>query len=152
FLRLSGIQDAHGRAGHFPNRIEAESMKLNGYGQIEITPWENASGGKGIACPRQEACSAEFQFDRTPGRYELDVEYFDQNNGELRFRVLVNNHEVDHWSADLMLPAKKPGGDSSTRRRISGVSLSAGDTIRIEGTPDQQEPAGLDYVELLPQH
>jgi alpha-glucuronidase len=151
FLRLSGIPDAHGRAGHFPNRIEAESMKLDGYAQIEITPRENASGGKGVACARAQGCSAQFTFDRDPGTYELDVEYFDQSNGESRFRVLLNGREVDHWTADLMLPAKKPGGDSSTRHRIANLNLTRGDSIVIEGTPDKEEPAALDYVELLPQ-
>ena len=85
FLRLSGIPDAHGRAGHFPNRIESESMNLQGYAPIDIAPWENASGGKGIACMRAQPCSAEVSFDRSPGRYELDVEYFDQDNGASQF-------------------------------------------------------------------
>ena len=50
FFRESGIPDAKGRAGHFPNRIEAESMKLDGYVVKDVTPWEDASGGKAIAC------------------------------------------------------------------------------------------------------
>jgi alpha-glucuronidase len=149
FLRLSGTPDAQGRAGHFRNRIEAESMKLDGYTPIDITPWENASGGKGIACMRAQPCSAEFTFDRSPGRYELDVEYFDQNNGISQFHVFLNDREIDHWPADAVLPAKKPGGDSSTRHRIVDLKLRAGDTIRIAGTPQNEEPAALDYVELI---
>jgi alpha-glucuronidase len=152
FLRLSGIPDAHGRAGHFPNRIEAESMQLDGYVPIDITPWENASGGKGIACMRTQPCSAQFSFDRAPGNYELDVEYFDQNNGASHFRILVNDREVDHWTADAILPAKKPGADASVRRRTPNLTLHTGDVIRIEGQPDGDEPAALDYVELTAAH
>jgi alpha-glucuronidase len=48
------------------------------------------------------------------------------------------------------LPATKPGGDSSTRRRILGLALRPGDTIRIEGVPDGEEHAALDYIELYP--
>jgi alpha-glucuronidase len=152
FLRLSGIPDEHGRAGHFPNRIEAESMKLEGYMPIDVEPWENASGGKAVACtnPQAHTCSASFTLDRKAGNYELDIEYFDQNNGGSQFRVFLNDKEVDHWTADALFPAKKPGADASTRRRIPNLALRAGDKIRIQGTPDQDEPAALDYVELIP--
>jgi alpha-glucuronidase len=149
FLRLSGIPDSKGRAGHFPNRIEAESMKLDGYTPIDVTPWENASGGKGVTCLRAQPCSAQFTFDREPGRYELDIEYFDQNNGASRFRVFVNDHEIDHWNADALFPAKNPGADASARRRIPNLTLHGGETIRIEGTADGDEPAALDYVEFF---
>ena len=148
FLRTSGIPDAKGRVGNHPDRIEAESMQLNGYAAMDVTPWENASGGKGVECPRASACTASFRFDRPAGLYEMDVQYFDQNNGESKFRVLVGNLQVDEWIANDHLPATKPGGDSSTRHRISGLTLRPGDEIRIEGTPDGEERAPLDYVEL----
>jgi alpha-glucuronidase len=150
FLRLSGIPDAKGRAGSFPNRIEAENMALSGYVPVEVTPWENASGGKAIECSDAKGCSASFRVSGEPGKYEIDVEYFDQNNGKSRFRVLVNNNKVDEWAAEDCLPAKKIGGDSSTRRRIYELPLQPGDEIRLEGVPDGQEKAGLDYVEIFP--
>jgi hypothetical protein len=46
------------------------------------------------------------------------------------------------------LPAQKPGGDSSTRRRIKGLGLRPGDRIRIEGIPDGEETAALDFVSI----
>jgi alpha-glucuronidase len=148
FLNLSGIPDTHGHAGNFPDRIEAESMDLQGYVPVAVTPRENASGGKAIECTQTQGCAASFKFTRAPGWYELDVEYFDQNNGESKFRVLVNDQIVDEWLADDHLPATKIGGDSSTRRRIPGLALRPGDQIRIEGIPDRDEDAPLDYVEL----
>jgi alpha-glucuronidase len=148
FLNLSGIPDAHGRAGNFPDRIEAESMDLQGYVPVAVTPKENASSGKAIECTQARGCAASFKFTRAPGWYELDVEYFDQNNGESKFRVFVNDQMVDEWVADDHLPATKIGGDSSTRRRIPGLALRPGDQIRIEGIPDRDEHAPLDYVEL----
>ncbi|MGB9464102.1 MAG: hypothetical protein WBR10_03240, partial [Candidatus Acidiferrum sp.] len=86
--------------------------------------------------------------DGAAGRYELDVEYFDQNNGKSKFRVLVGDRLADQWVADDYLPATRPGGDSSTRRRIVGLALRPGDTIRIEGIPDGEEHAALDYIEI----
>jgi len=151
FLRLSGIADAKGRAGNFPNRTEAESMALAGYLPVDVTPRENASNGKAIECRETKGCSASIRYPGTAGKYEVDVEYFDQNNGVSRLRVFVNGRMVDQWVADDHLPAKKAGADSSTRRRIHDVELRPGDEIRIEGIPDGEEHAGLDYVEIFPE-
>ena len=151
FLRLSGIPDAKGRAGNFPNRVEAESMTLNGYVSVDVTPWENASGGRAVECRNTKGCSASFRFAGHPGANEIDVEYFDQNNGVSTVRVFVNGRKVDEWKADDHLPATKMGGDSSTRRRVHGVDLRPGDEILIEGIPDGEEHAGLDYVEIFPE-
>jgi alpha-glucuronidase len=150
FLRKSGIADAKGRAGHFPNRIEAESMQLQGYVPVDVLPWENASGGQAIECTRPQGCSASFQFTREAGHYTLDVQYFDQKNAESKFRVFVGDRLVDQWVANEQLPATKIGGDSSTRRRITGLVFQPGDKIRIEGIPDRDEHAALDYIELEP--
>ena len=148
FLRTSGIPDARGRAGNYPERVEAEAMQMKGYTPIDVTPLENASGGKGIECVSASGCTASFGFDRAAGNYEMDVQYFDQNNGESKFRIFVGDRKVDEWVAGDHLPATRPGGDSSTRRRISGLTLHPGDVIRIEGIPDGEEHAPVDYVEL----
>ena len=87
FQKLSGIVDAANRVGRYPDRIESEAMQLQGYASVDIIPWENASGGKGIECPVSQGCIAGFRFDRAAGWYDMDVEYYDQNNGESRFRV-----------------------------------------------------------------
>jgi alpha-glucuronidase len=150
FLRESGIADAQGRAGHFPNRIEAESMELKGYSPIDVTPWEDASGGKAVECDVAGGwCTAGFEFNRPAGWYELDVEYFDQNNGQAKYRVLVDDQVVDQWTADNTLPNSKVGADTSTRRRIPDLALRPGDQIRIEGLSDSGEHAAFDYVEIL---
>jgi alpha-glucuronidase len=123
-------------------------MQLTGYKAMDVIPWENASGGKGIECVKSSACTASFRFDGTAGIYEMDVQYFDQNNGESTFRVFIGTQQVDEWVASDHLPATKPGGDSSTRHRIPGLALRSGDEIRIEGIPNGEERAPLDYVEL----
>jgi alpha-glucuronidase len=150
FLRTSGIPDAKGRVGNYPGRIEAEAMELQGYMPVDVVPWENASGGQAIECPRQHGCTASFPFAGAAGSYEIDIQYFDQNNGESWFRVSVGDHAVDEWVANDYLPAAKIGGDSSTRRRITGLTLRPDDVIRIEGIPDREEHAPLDYIEIHP--
>ena len=149
FLQISGIPDKFGRVGHYPGRVEAEAMQLEGYAPFEVVPRETASGGKAVECaPPKEKCMASFPFKGAIGRYELDIEYFDQNNGKSKFRVLVGNKAVDEWVADDHLPATRPNGDSSTRRCIASLALRPGDIIHIEGVPDGEEHAALDYIEI----
>jgi alpha-glucuronidase len=153
FERISGIPDAQGRVGNYPGRIEAEEMKLEGYVPVDVKPWEDASGGKAIECPAPNTeCATSFQFAGAPGRYELDVEYFDQRNGISRFDVYAGKKRVAEWRADAQLPANIPNGDTSTRYRIPGLNLKPGEEIRIEGYPNEGERAALDYVEILPMH
>ncbi|HEY1801075.1 MAG TPA: alpha-glucuronidase family glycosyl hydrolase [Terriglobales bacterium] len=147
FARESGIPDAKGRVWHYPDRVEAENMQLDGYGTVDITPWENASGGKGVECgaPR---CTASFKFDRPAGWYEVDVQYFDMPTGEAKFRMYVDDQLVNEWVADNHLPARGLGGDASTRRWVTGLALRPGDTVRIEGVPDGGDHAALDYATI----
>ncbi|HEY6291938.1 MAG TPA: alpha-glucuronidase family glycosyl hydrolase [Terriglobia bacterium] len=149
FLRESGIPDAQGRAGHFPNRVEAESMKLTGYQVVDVTPWETASGGKAVECrSATQRCMVSFHYQGAAGWRDLNVQYFDQNNGASLFRIFVGDQLVDEWVADRHLPSGKPDGSSSTRRRVTSVALRPNDEIRIEGQADGEEYAPLDYVEI----
>lgn len=149
FLRESGIPDEKGRAGHFPHRTEAESMKLEGYTVEPVTPWEDASDGKAIEClPPQHACTAEFVYNGTAETADLIVQYFDTNNGGAQFKVFLNQQQIDEWSADAHLPANIPNGDTSTRRIIKGLALRPRDAIRIEGTRGGEDGTALDYVEI----
>ncbi len=151
FLKTSGIPDDQGRAGHFPGRVEAESMTLDGYQVIDVDPWESASGGKAVECiTGSAACSAQTKFDGKPGKYDIDVQYFDQNSGVAKFAFYVNNRQISSWIANDNLPGNKMNGSSSVRHRIAGVSLKPGDTMRIEGTADGGDHAALDYIELRP--
>ena len=115
FFRTSGIPDSQGRVGNHPDRIEAESMQLDGFVPINVDPWENASGGKAIECQKASGCSAKLLFDRAARRYEMDVRYFDQNNGASKFRVLINDHPIDEWIAETIC-----------RRRNRTVTLPPG--------------------------
>ena len=150
FLKLSGIPDKAGRAGHYPGRIEAESMQLSGYAPVDVMPWENASGGKAVECISAQDCSAKFEFKEVPaGKLRIAIQYFDLENGEAKYRVFVAGKLVDAWTANMQLPATKIGGDSSTRRVTPELMIKKGDEIRIEGIPDKDDHAALDYIELL---
>lgn len=150
FHRMSAIADERGRVGHHPNRIEAESMRLKGYQTFEPASWEGASGGKGISCAKgAQSCSADTTFHGAPGWYEIDVEYFDLASGVSQYNVFVGGQLVDRWRANMLLPGREPSADSSVRRRIVGIALRPGDVIRVEGIPDREDRAPLDYLEIV---
>jgi alpha-glucuronidase len=149
FTRMSGIPDDKGRVGHYPRRIEAESMKLDGYTPIDVTPWETASGGKVVVCAAQE-CSVETTWEKPDGWYDINVQYFDLPRGQSRFTLSIAGNPVDHWIADDTLPTPRLNGSSSTRRVIRGVAIHQGDIVRVTGRPDGAEQAPLDYLEIVP--
>jgi len=126
-------------------------MQLSGYTTVAVIPWENASGGKAVECTAPgQSCSASFEYMGVAGSTDISVQYFDTNNGAAKYRLYVESTLLDEWAANDHLPTTKIGGDSSTRRRIRGVTLHPHDAIRIEGFPDRDEHAALDYVELAP--
>jgi alpha-glucuronidase len=177
FDKLSGIPDDKGRAGHFPGRLEAENARLIGYKVIDITPWEDASRGKAVSCrnlplpagsvtghdfsraenvqksegalaPEEQFCIAEWTYNGPAGRFNIPVQYFDLQGGVAHFTLSVNNRAVTLWAADADLPSNRPDGDNSTRYTAHDVQLKPGDTIRVEGTPNNADPADLDYIEV----
>ena len=152
FFSKSGIADAKGRVGRHPNRIEAESMRLDGYAPANILPFEAASGGRAvqIANPDQRG-SASFTFTGMAGKYDIVVQYFDEDDGISEFRFAAGGRWVDQWRADNVLPtpSKLPDGHTSIRRTIRKLALRPGDEVRIEGLASGGEQAVIDYVEVL---
>ncbi|MCI0485532.1 MAG: glucosiduronase [Blastocatellia bacterium] len=151
FLRKSGIADERGRAGNFPNRIEAESMTLDGYQPEEITPWEAASGAKAIKCVSQDRpCRASLRYAGKAGWFDIGIQYFDENDGRSTFKLFVAGQLVDQWIANDSLPTTKPDSHSSTRRRVRGLALRPGDEILIVAVANGEEAACVDYIEIDP--
>jgi alpha-glucuronidase len=176
FLKLSGIPDEKGRAGHYPGRLEAEDAKLTGYKIIDVTPWEDSSRGKAVSCnpspptasqgtnsvvPNKapdgvralapegtQRCSAEWSYSGPAGRYTIAAQYFDLQGGVAKFTLQVNGAAVASWSADAALPSRYLHGDNSTRYTTTVVDLKPGDILRVEGTPDGIDRAALDYIEM----
>ena len=155
FFKKSGIPDKFGRVDNDPNRIEAESMKLDGYAVFEVKPWETASRGKAIqVVSADNHASASFNYPGKPGWYDLAVQYYDQTNGVSQFTLLVAGQKVDHWLANDRLPSRNvqslPNGHTSTRHTAHGVALRTGDEIKIDAVADDGERACVDYLEIEP--
>ena len=153
FMKRSGIPDKKGRVGNYPNRLEAEDQRLDGYRFAKIEPWEAASGRGGVEIGnRSEAGSLRFEYDGVPGCCELWIQYFDEDDGASTFKLFVNETLIDKWTADgrLPTPTTKPDAHSSTHRIVRIEAIEPGDEIRIEGTAGAGERAVVDYIEFRP--
>jgi alpha-glucuronidase len=150
FKQQSGIPDAKGRVGHYPNRIEAESMQLTGYTVQDVTPFEMASGSKAIICTRPQ-CSATAVVTKPAGQYRIAVAYYDFQNGVSQYILELNGKPLGHWSADDILPENKISGSTATRwTDWTPVALKPGDVLKLIAHPDAGEPAPVDYIEVMP--
>jgi alpha-glucuronidase len=148
FLWLSGIPDGRGRAGHFPGRFEAESMRRERYVHSPVVPWETASAGQATTCMPGETCSARHTYQGLAGTFDVAVQYFDENDGASRFALYVGDMAIDSWVADGQFGSPSPDGHTSTRRTVRGVRLSPGDEIRVQVVADGKEGGALDYIEI----
>lgn len=155
FQNISGIPDKLGRVGHYPDRIEAESMQADGYTTVGVTPWETASGGKAVVCNRSAPCTLTAKPGRPEGTYSIGVRYFDLRTGAAQYDLLLNGKSLAHWTANATLPPAMvdPHLDGSTSMlfTVAGVHLKPRDTLTLRGTPDQGEPAPVDYIEVQKQ-
>jgi alpha-glucuronidase len=125
-------------------------MTLDRFSIGEITPWETASGGLAISCRSGAMCVARNRYGGPAGRFDLAIQYFDENDGTSQFTVAIDGREVESWKADNDFGAATPNGHTSTRRTIHGVELTAGTELRIAVTPNGGEGGVLDYIELAP--
>lgn len=151
FYRISGIPDEHGRVGHYPDRVTASQMRLDGYTPVEVHPWESASEGKAYVCENHAVCAASTTFIRPAGWYTVAVQYFDYHDGVSSFDLLLNHQKLATWRADMSLPGNAPSGDTSVRYTLHGVPLRPGDVLTIDGRPDGGEPAPIDYISIIPE-
>ena len=136
-----------------PIRVEAESMTLNGY-RLESSDNFNFASGKSytslFAQGSNESATATTQFSGPSGTYDIVVAYFDEDDGVSAFNVKQNGNQIDAWRATNTSGGALPSAQSLTRRTLSGISLSTGDRIQLQGTEDGGEAARIDYIEFVP--
>jgi alpha-glucuronidase len=156
FQKESSIPDKLGRVGTYANRIEAEDMTAEGYTPVGVKPWETASNRKAVVCNQSTGCTLTTKLDKPAGTYHIIVQYFDYWSGKSKFSLDLNGQPIGNWIADDTLPPARaedqPNGDTSTRITFPNITLKPGDTLTLHGTPDNTEPAPLDYIEITKQN
>ncbi|KAJ5345254.1 hypothetical protein N7452_003258 [Penicillium brevicompactum] len=157
YFNMSGIPDDAKRVGHHPWRIEAESMKLDGYKTYDVNPFETASGAVAIVTTSNNtAGTASTKIEFPSGTYDLAVNYYDLYGGKSQWKVYLNDRKIGQWTGNSEetlshTPSIYLDGHSATRVKFRGVKVKHGDILKIVGMPDGTEPAPLDYVAFLPE-
>ncbi|MEM9537438.1 MAG: DUF4347 domain-containing protein [Cyanobacteria bacterium P01_E01_bin.45] len=133
-----------------PIRVEAEDLQVDTY---RPESFSYASGGKVLSLRGGEANEvgrAIYTHQGTAGTYNLDLTYFDENDGVSTIKVLLNGKQVDLWSLDED-PNGPPVSASTQRvRTIQELTLKEGDRLAIVGSENAAEHVRIDYLELTP--
>lgn len=125
------------------NRIEAESMTLNGY---EKESNQYASGGYCIKTSKSG--TAEACYIGEDKIADISITYFDENDGTAKYKLYVNDEIAGEWSADKDLGSANPDDKSKTVQTIKNISLKKGDIIKLEGSLGKYDPARVDFIEI----
>jgi alpha-glucuronidase len=161
FGKLSGIPDEQRRVFNEPNRLEAESMRLNGYEVLAVEPWEAASEGKAIALEGEQG-EAEFDWSQAAGVYDLHIWHFDvglvpgrdvipaPQTDRGSYALFVNGKQVDSWANTARFPSRSIDAHTKTRHIIRALQLQPGDLIQVRGFAKAHDRAALDFVEFIP--
>jgi alpha-glucuronidase len=150
FRWISGIADDQGRAGRVADRIEAESLALDGFTASPVTPWETASGALAAVCGARRTCAASYTYSGASGIVDIVTQFFDESDGVSAFRLVVGGVVIDRWLADGDVASPTANGHTSTRHTTRHASLSPGDIIRVEVDVDGAESGAVDYLEIHP--
>ncbi len=130
-------------------------MTAEGYTPIDVKPWETASNSRAAVCNQPTGCTLTTTLNKPAGTYNITVQYFDYWSGKSHFTLELNHKPIGTWIADDTLPPARaenqPNGDTSTRITFPNITLKPGDTLTLHGTPDNTEPAPVDYIEITKQ-
>lgn len=157
FHRLSGISDETGRVGVYTDRIEGESMTLDGYEIYDVSPFETASNSKAIVTSSNVTAGvATTHLDVPSGTYNIAINHFDLVGSKAVWELFLNDVKIGQILGDAI--DSRLGHDSTVfldghsaiRKTINGIEISQGDMLRIVGTPDDNDPAPIDYISIFP--
>ena len=119
-----------------------------------------ASGGQVLSFvggASGESGSATFVFDQIAGNYDIQVGTFDENDGLAYLTVNLNDVETGTTTQLGRLDLNADLGSSVANAQTfitpvvaSGVSLTPGDSITVNGFENGLEHVRLDYIELVP--
>ena len=129
--------------------IEAESMLRTD--KAKIKDGDFASGDKYIEIDDDKlGATATTLFDGETGYYDVVVGYYDGNKGEAELAFRVNEEASYSWVLDQDFGNKKASEETFvTRTVVSGIELTAEDTLQIWGRKNGEDRAFIDYIKLI---
>lgn len=129
--------------------IEAEDIISDGY---VIESKDVASGNQFISLRGSSSSqgSAVTQFTGVSGNYDVEIGYFDENDGQASLSVEIGDNK------SLLSLNQNLGSDGVTNENLvqnqvfTNLEIVKGETISIAGTANQAEWARVDYIKFTP--
>jgi Ca2+-binding RTX toxin-like protein len=138
-------------------QLEIEDMQLSGAGVINAN---FAHGGGYVTTSSGDddddeggssSLTASTLFTGEEGYYDIEIAYYDTNNGEAGVTVKLNEDVLSNWVLNQNLGTSQVGIQSFTTRNVAqGVYLETNDVISIIGNKDSSDKVNLDYIKLTP--
>ena len=127
--------------------IEAEDMHLCNY-SVEHVGNDIASGGEVIKLNHYDGY-ASTHFTGHSGYYQVDVAYYDENDGQSMGKVKIGGETVDTWNFDQHLNSHVASADNRVVRTVSeSIYIEQGEEIKLSGWMDGWEFARFDSIEF----
>lgn len=127
--------------------IEAEDMHLCGY-EVEHVGDAVASGGEIIKLNSYSGY-AFTHFTGNSGYYQVDVAYYDENDGRSTGKIKIGSEAIDAWKFDQQLGSNLVTAENRVVRTVSeSVYIEQGEQIQLSGWFDYSEYARFDSIKF----
>ena len=97
---------------------------------------------------------ANFNFNGDTGKYNIKVNYFDENDGVGNLKLFQGSKQLTSIDLDKQLGSALADDKTLTTKEIKGVEIKAGDSFTLAGIEDGNsktaEHARVDYIEFIP--
>ena len=124
-------------------RIEAENTSLAGAYFVESATYASNGSVVRLESTPDATGTCTYTWTGASGIYDIDFMYVAENDGQATMSLSVAGSVVDSWLFVLGSIGRDP-----TLRQITGVSISNGNAIVVEGTIGAGCNARWDYMDL----
>ena len=135
-------------------QLEIETLDLSRGAKIDTHSF--ASGGAYVKATTSDDDDDDNQghyrattlFEGDAGYYDIEVGYYDENDGDAELIVKIDNQEVDRWFADQNLGDNSANATTFTTRMVDNVQVSSLDLIELIAVEDGGDRGNLDYIKF----
>ena len=129
-------------------RVEAEAMSLDGY--FVRTGQSFASGNAYIelnaGISGAVRGTASYTFVEVPGIYDIEVSYFDENDGLSQGWIKLNGTDLTTWVWNESTGSPVAAAATRRTRIVPAVALTTGDLIQLQSTRHTGENGRYDDI------
>ncbi|NEQ96490.1 MAG: hypothetical protein F6K30_07175 [Cyanothece sp. SIO2G6] len=129
--------------------FEAEGLNLTNY---RVENASVASGGSLITLLRTNSTtgSATGQFTGSSGLYDVELTYFDENDGNGQLEVIIGDDQTVVFMTDNPGSGAVTNSSKVTKTILSGIQVENGEVFTINGTAESGEFARVDKIAFIP--